>query len=116
MLLLRYPGFLGTCTAAKDSTGIVGAVLQGTEGTIRVDGAPNALGSASLELRDGTRESSDEVWAERRLVPQLRVFARAIETGDTQLCQRLLEQSLAVSRTLTRARLEAGIRFPADDA
>ena len=54
---------------------------------------------------------------ERRQTPQaaeFHAFARAIEGGDQELCSRMLDTSVAVSRVLTVARRSAGIKFPCD--
>ncbi len=44
----------------------------------------------------------------------LRAFARALESGDQELCGRMQDTTIAVSRVLTVARRSAGIRFPCD--
>ena len=49
-----------------------------------------------------------------RLAAEFEAFARAIEGGDQELCSRMLDTSIAVSRVLTAARRSAGIRFPCD--
>ena len=41
-------------------------------------------------------------------------LARALDTGDQELCARMLDTSIAVSRVLTVARRSAGVRFPGD--
>ena len=38
----------------------------------------------------------------------------AMTTGDQELCARMLDTSIAVSRVLTVARRSAGVRFPGD--
>ena len=47
-------------------------------------------------------------WAE------FEAFARALENGDQELCTRMQDTTIAVSRVLTVARRSAGIRFPCD--
>ena len=42
-------------------------------------------------------------------------FKADLESGSTDHCYELLDQSLLVSRVQTEARLSAGVRFPADE-
>jgi len=45
---------------------------------------------------------------------EFEAFARALESGDQELCGRMQDTTIAVSRVLTVARRNAGIRFPCD--
>jgi len=115
ILMMEYPGFVATCIAAKDSKGVYGSVIQGTKGSIYTDRSPNLVGKVTLELNDGTKEEYDDGMADARLIPEFTAFVDTINSGNLDLCYEKLEKSLAVSQVQTKARLEAGIRFPADD-
>lgn len=115
ILLLQYPGFQALCLAAKDCRGSTGAVIQGTDGCIRTSGAPNSISKVTLERNDGTREEWEGAGVRDRLVPEFQAFLRAINAHDTAFCEMMLAESLAVSRVQTKARLDAGILFPADE-
>ncbi len=115
VLVLRYPTFVATCTAAKDSSGPRGSLIQGTGGTIRTSQSPNLVGSVTLELLDGTVETFDDhAGPGDRLVTEFDAFVRAVATSDRDTASRWLAGSVAVSRVQTRARRAAGIRFPTD--
>lgn len=113
-LILRYPGFLATCIAAKDCAGPKLFSIQGIDGYINLDLNPGLVGEAHLRLNDGTSEDFVETYTGARVVPEFRFFADCIARGDYEECERLLEQSLAVADVLTEARRDAGIVFPAD--
>ena len=49
-----------------------------------------------------------------RQAAEFHAFARAIESEDMELCSRMLDTSVAVSRVLETARRDAGIRFNTD--
>lgn len=115
VLHLDYGSFQAVCVAAKDCQGVFGGVIQGTDGMIQSALMPNLVGKVTLTLRDGTREEFDDGMAAARMVPEFAAFIRTEKTGDYAGCYRHLEQSLAVSRVMTQARLEAGIRFPGDN-
>lgn len=115
VLHLDYGNFQALCVAAKDCQGVFGGIIQGTEGMIQSALMPNLVGKVTLTLRDGTREKFDDGMARSRMVPEFSAFLRAIKEGDYPFCYGQLEKSLAVCRVMTRARLEAGIRFPGDE-
>lgn len=110
ILLMQYPGFQACCLAAKDCRGMVGAVIQGTDGVIRTESSPNIIGRVTLELSDGTREEYDDGAASPRLIPEFTSFIRAINERDVSFCHLMLEKSIAVSEIQTQARLQVGIR------
>lgn len=115
ILIMQYPEFQAFCLAAKDCRGNAGAVIQGTNGYIKTESAPNIIGKVTLELNDGTIEEFDDNMAKTRLIPEFTSFIRAINEKDISFCQSMLEKSIAVSRIQTEARLKAKIRFPADE-
>jgi len=114
VLIMEYPSFVATCMAAKDSNGLSCSVIQGTEGIIKTACSPSMICSVTLKLNDGTVEEYDDGMAKTRLIPEFNAFIRAIHEKDYDFCYRMLDESLAVSRVMTKARLEAGIYFPAD--
>lgn len=115
VLTMRYPGFQALCVTAKDCGGVYGSVIQGTGGVIRAELAPNLVGRVTLTLHDKTEESYNDDGHLNRAAPEFTAFIRAINTGDYDFCYAQLDKSLAVSEVQTRARLEAGIVFPADN-
>jgi predicted dehydrogenase len=114
VLVLRYPGFVATCTQAKDSAGPQGGLIQGTAGRITTSTSPNLVGAVTLQLADGTVETVDDGLAGDRLATEFRAFVRAVEDEGRAAAAAWLDRSVAVSRVQTAARLAAGIRFPAD--
>lgn len=115
VLTLSYPNCTALCVQAKDSKGPKGGTIQGTDGVIRTEWSPNVVGKATLELYDGTTEEFDDGMALSRLLPEFTAFIDAIDRNDRGFCETMLEKSIAVSRVQTKARLMAGVRFPADD-
>ena len=113
-LVLRYPGFLATCIAAKDCAGPKLFSIQGIDGYLHLDLNPGLVGEAHLRLNDGTQEDFVETYTDARVVPEFAFFVDCINRGDHEACEWLLEHSLAVADVLTAAREDAGIVFPAD--
>lgn len=114
VLVMKYPAFTAVCTAAKDCNGMSGAIIQGTKGCIKSERSANMVGRVTLELNDGTTESFDAGDEELRVIPEFMQFTKAIDKKDYEFCYEQLDKSLAVSKLLTKVRLEAGIHFPTD--
>lgn len=113
--LLSYDGFTAVNVCAKDSGAPCYAIIQGTDGYIRMDSAPNACGAVTLHLNDGTEEFVDDrlpvMWE-----AEFKEFRRQQDEGDFDECRRQLRESLLVNRIQNDIRREAGIRFPTDPA
>ena len=113
--LLSYDGFTAVNVCAKDSGAPSYAIIQGTDGYIRMDSAPNACGAVTLHLNDGTEEFVDDrlpvMWE-----AEFKEFHRQQDEGDFDECRRQLRESLLVNRIQNDIRREAGIRFPTDPA
>ena len=114
MLILTYEGFAANCTAAKDCKGPFLTVIEGTDGYITAKYPPNIIGEVKLQLNDGTEEAFDDGMYANRLIPEFTTFMRAIHEENWKLCYDHLEKSVNVSEVQTKARMDAGICFPAD--
>ena len=114
VLMIEYKNFNAMCVCAKDSEGKRIGVIQGSEGKILSEEAPSLVGKVTLKMYDGTTESFDDGFSKDRVVPEFKAFIRALNENDLEFCYRQLEKSLLVNQVQTKARLEAGIKFPQD--
>ena len=112
VLMMEYENFNAMCVCAKDSERI--GVIQGSKGKIISEEAPGLVGKVTLKMYDGTMKSFDDGFSKDRVVPEFKAFIRAVNEKDLEFCYRQLEKSLLVSEVQTKARIEAGIRFPQD--
>jgi predicted dehydrogenase len=111
---LAYDGFTAVNVCAKDCGAPCYAIIQGTDGYIRVDSQPNQCGAVTLHLNDGREEHYD------RSLPvmwegEFRTFLAQQQTGAYDECYRQLDESLAVSRVQNSVRRAAGVLFPSDE-
>lgn len=113
-IVMQYPGFLAMCTAAKDCSAPYNFVIEGTDGYITMQYPPNLVGEVTLHRNDGSEEKYDDGMAMQRLIPEFEYFADCINRNDLKSCMAHLEESILVSEVQTKARLDAGIAFPAD--
>ena len=114
VLMMEYENFNAMCVCAKDSEGERIGVIQGSKGKIISEEAPGLVGKVTLKLYDGTTESFDDGFSKDRAVPEFKAFIRAVNENDLEFCYKQLEKSLLVSEVQTKARIEAGIKFPQD--
>lgn len=116
-LILRYPGFLCVCTAAKDSDSPCFVQIQGERGWMKIDGKPNAadnlttvsLDDTSHELkRDASgamvravrKETYAAPEAPHRMTREFADFAELIDTGNLRKAQDILEETIHVVHVL----------------
>lgn len=113
--VLDYGGFKVVSVAAKDCAAPAQNVIQGTDGYILQATPSNVCGAVTLHLNDGTEETFDAN-PELRWESEFRSFATDVADGEKGLthCYEMLDESLLVAQVQTEARLDAGIRFPAD--
>lgn len=112
ILTLQYPGTQAACVFAKDCGSPPLALLEGTEGTIRIDGHPGRIERLTMIRRDGSEERFTDL--SFPTLPHFRAALRAWEAQDKAFFARRLDASLQISRLLTEARRQAGICFPCD--
>lgn len=113
-IVMQYPGFLAMCTAAKDCSAPYNFVIEGTDGYITMEYPPNLVGEITLHHNDGSEEKYNDGMAMQRLIPEFEYFADCINRQDMDACMKRLDASILVSEVQTKARLDAGIVFPAD--
>lgn len=108
IVTLGYPEFRASCTGAKDSASPGFAIIQGENGWLRVNGAPNEL--RSLDICAGGRQETIEANCHaHRMVHEFEDFQRVQETADYTAMLDWLEMTETVSETLGRADQSAGI-------
>ena len=112
--VLDYGSFHAVSVAAKDCAAPARYTIQGTDGYIMQGTPANNCGEVTLHLNNGTEETYS-LNPEFQWESEFRAFAAGIASNDLEGCYAALDHSLAVSRTMTKARLEAGIRFTADE-
>lgn len=113
-LIMEYDGFIANCTAAKDCGAKPVYFIQGTDGYITTELPPNLIGKITLHLNDGSEEEYEDGTAYERLIPEFKDFIHIINTNNHEECNKYLDMSITVSEVQTKARLDAGIVFPAD--
>ena len=107
---LVYPGFVATCTAAKDSYSPCFMMVQGECGWLRVEGSPDKLLKMEIHTPKETREIN-LLQNVHRMVDEFVDFEKMFSESDYQQMDQYLEHSLNVIKTAELARNNAGIRF-----
>ena len=114
ILTMDYSGFRAVSIAAKDCAAPARYIIQGTKGYIQQNSTANFCGGITFHPNEGKAEHYNLNGGRPRQAAEFEAFARALESGDQELCTRMQDTSIAVSRVLTVARRTAGIRFPGE--
>lgn len=114
VLMMDYSGFKAISLAAKDCAAPARCIIQGTKGYILQKSTPNYCGGVTFHPNEGKEEHYNLNGDRPRQAAEFEAFYCAMTTGDQELCARMLDTSIAVSRVLTVARRSAGVRFPGD--
>ena len=114
VLMMDYSGFKAVSLAAKDCAAPARCIIQGTKGYILQKSTPNYCGGVTFHPNEGKEEHYNLNGDCPRQAAEFEAFYRAMTAGDQELCARMLDTSIAVSRVLTVARRSAGVRFPGD--
>ncbi len=85
--------------------------MQGEDGWLRVDGAPNELPSVTV-AQGGTTKTFRENRYAHRMVHEFQAFARLFAERDTQTLAKHLTISQAVMETVDALRASAALPFP----
>lgn len=104
ILSMNYSNLQALAIAAKDADGDSKLVIEGTEGTLTVNGAPNTLGSVTLKLR---KEDPIELAPEdnhHRMFAEFTEFTKLIADKDFKKTKQYLDHSQNVIRILEDAR------------
>ena len=114
VLTMEYRSFKAVSINAKDSSSPARYIIQGTKGYLLQKSTANFCGGVTFHPYKGKEEHFKLSAGRPRQASEFHAFARAIESEDMELCSRMLDTSVAVSRVLETARRDAGIRFTKD--
>lgn len=103
VLVMRYPDFVCTCEAAKDTWGVNSAQIQGEKGFLYVRDGCNWFSEVMLETKEGRRRFNSQ---EERLHwhYEVRELAELIRTGDRAEYERRKALTMEVVEVLEAAR------------
>ena len=98
ILTMDYTGFKAVSMAAKDCAAPARCIIQGTKGYIQQKSTANCCGGITFHPNEGKEEHYNLNGGRPREAAEFETFARAMESGDQELCTRMQDTSIAVSR------------------
>lgn len=100
---LSYPKLQALAIAAKDADGDSSLIIEGTNGRLKVNGAPNTLGSVELTLRNkgSIRLAPDD--NHHRMHAEFVQFAELVAKPDPEFVKKRLDHSQQVLKVLEQA-------------
>lgn len=112
--VMKYPGFVATCTGAKDTGSMNFVLIQGEKGYIHVVGGANGCKHIKLYVEDQEMEWNNQTGS-NMLYYELLAFKEIFQTEDYERCYQLLDHSKSVMKVFEQARKDGGIVFAADE-
>ena len=109
MLLLDYGNVKVVCIGAKDSEATIRSTIQGTEGSVIVNGPTNTLDSYSTQPLAGDIETFDHKDHLHRMFDEFKLFNQVIEDKDMTFVKKQLDHSKIVMEIVEAAINDAGI-------
>lgn len=109
ILVLSYPEFKAVCIGAKDSSSQSFAKVQGTKGTVQVNGSVNFLESFSLNLLYEQEEIIDVKNHSHRMFDEFKQFICLIEEKDFDFATKQMQESKTVISIVEQAFEGTGI-------
>lgn len=111
---LDYGDFKAVCIGAKDCKAPVMSTIEGDEGFVAINTPVNGMQVYHEEDNKGTGRDFTSDVKTHRMYYEFMEFIRMIDEQDYDKMNEMLEISKAVSRTMEKARKEAGIVFDND--
>lgn len=110
ILILNYPDTKVVCIGAKDSTATIRSTIQGTKGSVIVNGATNVLDNFDIESKAGI-ENFDFKQNSHRMYEEFKAFQRIIAEKDVKEAALRLQHSEEVLRVVEQALADAHIQL-----
>lgn len=110
ILILNYPDTKVVCIGAKDSTATIRSTIQGTKGSVIVNGTTNVLDNFDIESKAGI-ENFDFKQNSHRMYEEFKAFQRIIAEKDLKEAALRLQHSEEVLRVVEQALSDAHIQL-----
>lgn len=110
ILILNYPNTKVVCIGAKDSTATIRSTIQGTKGSVIVNGATNVLDNFDIESKAGI-ENFDFKQNSHRMYEEFKAFQRIIAEKDLKEAALRLQHSEEVLRVVEQALADAHVQL-----
>ncbi|MEF7456883.1 Gfo/Idh/MocA family oxidoreductase [Pediococcus pentosaceus] len=110
ILILNYPNTKVVCIGAKDSTATIRSTIQGTKGSVIVNGATNVLDNFDIESKAGVK-NFDFKQNSHRMNEEFKVFQRIIAEKDLKEAALRLQHSEEVLRVVEQALADAHVQL-----
>lgn len=112
VMVLKYPGFIATAAASKDSLGINSFIIQGSLGFIRSPENPYSFHAFDMVMVSGTEHVVPLNHSHRKLSSELRLFRHMVKEKNMELMARRAEEKLEILEFMDLARRQAGLPVP----
>lgn len=111
IIFLDYETIKVVCIGAKDSTSAIRSTIQGTEGSIVVNGPTNSVKDFDIEIRNGRTKANDLKVHNHRMYEEFKEFNRVIDERDVEFVGKQMNHSKNVMKIVDLALLDGKIQL-----
>ena len=116
IITLDYGSFKAVCIGAKDCKAPIATSIQGDQGCISIQTPANVLKGFKVLYNDQREEEFDLQGDTHRMIYEFKEFVKMIENKDFDKANEMMEKSLIAMDIATKARIDAGVHFKADES
>ena len=116
IITLDYGSFKAVCIGAKDCKAPIATSIQGDQGCISIQTPANVLKGFKVLYNDQREEEFDLQGDTHRMIYEFNEFVKMIENKDFDRANEMMEKSLIAMDIATKARIDAGVHFKADES
>lgn len=110
ILVLDYGTTKVTCIGAKDSSADIRSTIQGTQGSIVVNGPTNMIKNYTKHVQTQATEEFNYNIHEHRMYEEFKVFTQIISENNQDLAKRRMQHSKLVMEVIDLALKNANLR------
>ena len=115
VVIMKYPEFVATCVASKNSIGSTFTQIQGENGYIYSDLASSLSKNVKVQIRKGEYQEIDlQEGCEHTHYYYAGEMLKMVQENDRARCDEMLNVSLDVMKIIEKCKESAGIVFDAD--
>ena len=101
ILILEYENFIASCIAAKDSESPSYFLIQGENGYIKINSAPNVFNKVEVKIRGEDVKIFNKNLFENRMVHEFIEFGEIFEGNNCAAMENFLKNSLDVMKIIS---------------
>lgn len=111
VLVLDYINTKAICIGAKDSSAEIRSTIQGTKGSITIDGPTNALSNYSLSIKNKNTIEVNNSTHKHRMFEEFKTFVKMVSNKELEVSKERMNHSKIVLEIINSTLKEVGLHL-----